>query len=557
MSALSSFLTRSGRVAGRGAKEAEKIEEHAPAGFLSRARRSAESAVGVGGDVAAGVLGAGAGRTGLGRLGRIGVGIGALGVAAAEMEEIIRLLKFMAEFVRDPKGALTHLFGGQTEGDKQQAVQAVKTATGGSPDKAGAMLSSLTPGGGAKVDMPSFDQTRVAIHEPGRGREHGARAAMEMGPHGGPRTVEEAYLRSVEVAQRNGQPIRPGSIVEMEFVQNGKKSHVNVEAVDGKSFLPIAGENGRSQLILPRDFATADYAKDAGRRLEAAKGLAIDARAGVPGREGGFATVGPALMASARADGQSAEAIKLAGMGMGIGGIGATQEVSGRRIGAPDDSVALFASRGTADGGRALRYEGALIDGGRASLVLSTSGQGEAQKTVMSAKSERPGLSRMAVVTGSSTGLGGVGADGKVALSREGRESVHALGEAAGRKIDVLLAGTERMGVKRESAVVIDRDSGRAVESVWSGNRMVTVSDGRVDLVTKGADGKLAVKSIEDREVSVNAKTGTTRLSPAALTAVSEFSRAPATGGVAIEARDFMASLPVRAPRSGGAGIGD
>ncbi|MCC2106067.1 MAG: hypothetical protein KDJ40_00180 [Hyphomicrobiales bacterium] len=554
MAALSSFLTRSGRVAGRGAKEAEKIEEHAPAGFLSRARRSAESAVGVGGDVASGLLGGGAG---LGRLGRIGVGIGALGVAAAEMEEIIRLVKFVGEFVHDPKGALTHLFGGQTEGDKQHAIQAAKAATGGAPNKAAAMLSSLAPGGGAKVDMPSFDATRVAIHEPGRAKEHGARAAMQMGPHGGPRTIEEAYLRSVEMAEKNGQPIKPGSIVEMEFVQNGRKSHVNVEAVDGKSFLPIAGENGRSQLILPRGFETADYAKEAGKRLEAASGIAIDARAGVPGREGGFATIGPALMASGRADGQSAEAIKLAGMGMGIGGIGATQEVAGRRIGAPDDSVAMFASRGTADGGRALRYEGALIDGGRASLVLSTSGQGEAQKTVMSAKSERPGLNRMAVVTGSSTGLGGVGADGKIALSREGRESVHALGEAAGRKIDVLLAGTEKMGAKRDSAVVIDRDSGRAVESVWSGNRMVTVSDGRIDLVTKGADGKLSVKSIEDREVSVNAKTGTTRLSTAALTAVSEFSRAPASGGAAIEAKDFMASLPVRAPRSGGVGVGD
>ena len=156
MAALSSFLTRSGRVAGRGAKEAEKIEEHAPAGFLSRARRSAESAVGVGGDVASGLLGGGAG---LGRLGRIGVGIGALGVAAAEMEEIIRLVKFVGEFVHDPKGALTHLFGGQTEGDKQHAIQAAKAATGGAPNKAAAMLSSLAPGGGAKVDMPSFDAT--------------------------------------------------------------------------------------------------------------------------------------------------------------------------------------------------------------------------------------------------------------------------------------------------------------------------------------------------------------------------------------------------------------
>ena len=86
---------------------------------------------------------------------------------------------------------------------------------------------------------------------------------------------------------------------------------------------------------------------------------------------------------------------------------------------------------------------------------------------------------------------------------------------------------------------------------------MVTVSDGHVDLVTKGADGKLSVKSLEDREAGVDRLTGISRMSPASLSAVSEFSRGVSQPGMALDARDFMQSRPVRAARREGAGIGD
>ncbi|MCC2112310.1 MAG: hypothetical protein KDJ16_09775 [Hyphomicrobiales bacterium] len=500
-------------------------------------------------DFASGALGAAGGR-----LAGVGAAVGALGVAAYEMEEIIRLVKFVGEFIHDPKAAMGRLFGGD---EAKAAVAAPSVAAAGVNSQAKAMLAALPAGGGTKASVPSFEETSVAVHEPGRARSHGPVAAVRMGPNGGPRTVEEAYLLAAETAQRNGRPIKAGSIVEMELMRDGKKSHVNVEAVDGQRFLPIAGENGHSKLVLPRGFEEEKFAAEAAKRVEGTKGLALDARLGVPGGPDGFVTAGPALMATGRAEGKSAEAVRLAGLGLGIGGIGATKEVDGRRAGAPDGSVAVFASKGTSEGGRALRYDGALIDGGKASLVVSTSGAGSDQSTIMSAKTERPGLSRIAVVTGSAKGLGGVGADGKMELSEAGRQSIHTIGEAAGRRMDVLLAGTEKLGAKRESAVVVDRDSGRAVESVWSGNRMVTVSDGRIDLVTKGADGKLNVRSLEDREAGVDRDTGISRMSPASLSAVSEFSRGVSRPGMALDARDFMQNLPVRAARRDGAGIGD
>jgi hypothetical protein len=250
--------------------------------------------------------------------------------------------------------------------------------------------------------------------------------------------------------------------------------------------------------------------------------------------------------------------MRAAAVNLGAPGLGGG-EVGSRRPGAPDDSVGVFATDGVVGGVQALHFKGLTADGAPASIALMSKGRGEADSGAgaslsLVASVDRPGLKRMAVVTGHGD-LGGVDGAGRASLTEEGRGYLRTAGEAAGRRIDMVLAGTKSLGAERQSAVMIDRDAGRAVEAVWSGDRMVVVSDGRVDFATKGKDGAIDVRTVRSPEISVDAKTGVSRMPPAVIGDMQEFARPRPDVGQAFAAGDVMrVASPKRAARGG---IGD
>ena len=140
---IENAIVKARQAAGFGAvKEAER-EAQKSAGFLSRAGSHARDAAG---SVALDAVGLGSGAFGgdsrLGSLAKIGLGAGAIGIAAVEMAEIIRIVKAIAEFVHDPKQAMAHLFGEA----KNDGPKAANDHAG--PAAEGALLSGL----GARAD---------------------------------------------------------------------------------------------------------------------------------------------------------------------------------------------------------------------------------------------------------------------------------------------------------------------------------------------------------------------------------------------------------------------
>ncbi len=279
--------------------------------------------------------------------------------------------------------------------------------------------------------------------------------------------------------------------------------------------------------MLPRGFEDEKWRRASCKRLDGEKALALDARLGVAGRvRDGFVAGG------AGADGRRAG---LRAKSAGSGQVGRPwawdwrdrrDEGSrrGRRAGCAGWFGGGFLQAAVrARGGRALRYDGELIDGGKSSLVVST---GWRRRPAEYGDVGQDGASRawlpIAVVTEVVERLGRRGRRRKNgAVSRE-RQSIHTIGEAAGRRMDVLLARTEQLGAKREAAVIVDLriadGLSRKVEREPHGHgqrrsrrsRDKGPLDGSFEREVAGGSG---------RSVSSDRLTGISRMSPASLSA--------------------------------------